>query len=283
MTEPGREPAAESGREPTAGSGSEPIRDHLREQLRERLRPSRFGPSALATPANAITFTRLLATPVLVVLVAVGGTGWAPFVVALAIGATDTVDGWIARRQGATRSGAFLDPLADKVVVLGVLFALAARSEVAWWPVGLIAVREVAMSVYRSLVGRRGVSIPARPSAKMKTLVQGLAILLALTPPLVPQRTAIGVALWVAVAFTLVTGAQYLVDGRRAARSVVPVVAEPGAAIAGTGKLTPTGGSPTGGTPAGGTPAGGTPAGGTPAGGSPVLPYENLAMRHGRR
>ena len=74
------------------------------------------------------------------VLVAVGGTGWAPFVVALVIGATDVMDGWVSRRQGATRSGAFLDPLADKVAVLSVLFALAARNQVAWWPVGLIAV-----------------------------------------------------------------------------------------------------------------------------------------------
>jgi CDP-diacylglycerol--glycerol-3-phosphate 3-phosphatidyltransferase len=137
------------------------------------------------------------------------------------------MDGWIGRRQGATRSGAFLDPLADKVAVLSVLCALAARGEVAWWPVGLIAVREVAMSVYRSLAGRRGVSIPARPSAKLKAWVQGIAILLALTPPVAAHLVVIDSAMWVAVAFTLVTGAQYLVDGSRAARSVTPVADQP--------------------------------------------------------
>ncbi|HUC37796.1 MAG TPA: CDP-alcohol phosphatidyltransferase family protein [Acidimicrobiales bacterium] len=199
--------------------GTEP----LREQIRQRLSPSRFGPSALATPANAVTVARLLATPVLVVLVAVGGTGWAPFGVALAIGATDGVDGWIARRQGTTRSGAFLDPLADKVVVLSALFVLGAKSEVSWVPVGLIAAREVAMSVYRALVGRGGVSIPARWSAKIKTLVQGIAVLLALAPPMSAHRGAIGAVLWVAVAFTLVTGAQYLVDGRTAVHSAQTV------------------------------------------------------------
>jgi CDP-diacylglycerol---glycerol-3-phosphate 3-phosphatidyltransferase len=199
----------------------EPAREQLREQLRERLRPSRFGPSALATPANAITLARLLATPLLVLLVALGGTGWAPFAVALAIGATDGFDGWIARRQGTTRSGAFLDPLADKVVVLSALFVLAAKAEMSWWPVGLIAAREGAITVYRSLVGRRGISIPARWSAKIKTLVQGVAILLALVPPVAPHRTAVGAVLWLAVAFTLVTGGQYLLDGRRASRSSV--------------------------------------------------------------
>ena len=78
------------------------------------------------------------------------------------------------------------------------------------------------MSVYRVVVGRRGVSIPARASAKVKTLLQGVAGLLCLAPSLAPQRTAVlDVAVWVAVAFTVVTGAQYLFDGRRASRQAV--------------------------------------------------------------
>ena len=185
---------------------------------RERIRPSTFGPSALITPANAITIARLLATPALVAMIAVGGPGWAPFTVAFAIGLTDGVDGWLARRMGTTRSGAFLDPLADKVAVVAALFALAARGEVSWVPVAIIAAREAGMSLYRSLVGRRGVSIPARVSAKVKTLVQGVAVLLCLAPSVAPHRRVLEVALWVAVAFTVVTGAQYLADGRRAAR-----------------------------------------------------------------
>lgn len=183
------------------------------------VRAPTFGPSALATPANAVTVARLLATPVLIAMVALRGAGYAPFAVALAIGCTDGVDGWIARRQGATRSGAFLDPLADKVIVVGTLMAIAGRGELSWWPVALIAGRELYMSVYRVVVGRRGVSIPARPSAKVKTLVQGLAILLCLLPPVAPHTVVLSVAIWVAVAFTLATGAQYVADGRRAAQA----------------------------------------------------------------
>ena len=112
-----------------------PVGRDVSEPLRERMRVSTFGPSALNTPANAITVARLLATPVLVVMIVVHGPGWAPFGVALAIGLTDGVDGWLARRQGTTRSGAFLDPLADKAAVVGALCAVAAKGEVSWLPV----------------------------------------------------------------------------------------------------------------------------------------------------
>lgn len=216
-----KEPVPEAAVASVAGGPGKAVRGgEPPKALRELLRPLRFGPSAVATPANAITIARLLATPPLVALVAIGGAGWAPFAVALGIGLTDGVDGWIARRQGATRSGAFLDPLADKVVVLAALFVLAAKAELSWLPVGLIAAREIAMSAYRSVVGRRGVSIPARLSAKIKTLVQGVAILLAVAPGVSPHRTAVGAVLWLAVAFTLVTGVQYLIDGRKALSGV---------------------------------------------------------------
>lgn len=180
--------------------------------------PSTFGPSALATPANAVTFARLLATPILIAMVAARGPGWPQVVLGAAIGLSDLLDGWIARRQGTTSSGAFLDPLVDKVVVVGVFAALAARGEIAWLPVALIAGRELSMSVYRSVMARRGVSIPARRSAKIKTLVQGLALLLCLMPPTSGHSALVEAGVWVAVAFTVVTGVQYVLDGRRAAR-----------------------------------------------------------------
>jgi CDP-diacylglycerol--glycerol-3-phosphate 3-phosphatidyltransferase len=229
VTDPGAAPVFDApgdqpGGQPGGHLGGHPA-EHLGERrveppvtpLAERVRQYTFGPSALLTPANAITVARLLATPAVVVTVAMHGAGWWPFAVAFTIGATDGVDGWLARRQGTTRSGAFLDPLADKAVVLSLLFVLAAKAEFSWLPVALIAAREVGMSVYRSLAGRRGISIPARQSAKIKTLVQGIAILLALAPSVASHLVVLSVAIWAAVAFTLVTGGQYLLDGRRAA------------------------------------------------------------------
>jgi len=177
-----------------------------------------FGPSALATPANAVTMARLLATPIFVGLIVVEGATWLTVAVGAAVAMSDGIDGWVARRQGTTRSGAFLDPLADKVVVLSAFFALAAEGHLPWAPVLLIAAREVGMSAYRSWAGRRGVSIPARNSAKVKTLVQDLAIATCLIPPLAHEHGLQLGAVWLAAALTVFTGAEYLQDGRRALR-----------------------------------------------------------------
>jgi CDP-diacylglycerol--glycerol-3-phosphate 3-phosphatidyltransferase len=180
-------------------------------------RVTTFGPSAVLTPANGITGLRLLATPLLISLIVVWGADWPTFVLWGALSVTDGIDGWVARRQGTTRSGAFLDPLADKVVVVGALVALAAKGIVWWPPVAVIAAREVSMSVYRSLVGRRGVSIPARTTAKVKTVLQDAAIALCLIPPLTGHRSVLDTAIWVAVVATVFTGGQYFLDGRRVA------------------------------------------------------------------
>ena len=175
-----------------------------------------FGPSALVTPANAVTVARLLAAPVYVVMLVVWGASWINVVVGLVLAGSDGLDGYMARRHGTTRSGAFLDPLADKAVVLGALVTLAAQGHLPWVPVILIAIREVGMQLYRSWVGRRGVSIPARNSAKLKTLVQDIAVGTCIIPPLAHQHDLQVAMIWFACALTLYTGAEYLIDGRRA-------------------------------------------------------------------
>lgn len=174
-----------------------------------------FGPSALATPANAVTVTRVAVAPVLFALVARHDHTWPVFVLWVLLSATDGADGWLARRQGTTRSGAFLDPLADKVLVLGAMAVLVATGRFWWLPVAAIAVRELVVSAYRSYVGRRGISVPARPWAKVKTVVQDVAVGFALLPLTSHRHPGVAEAvLWVAVALTLVTGAQYLLDSR---------------------------------------------------------------------
>jgi len=178
---------------------------------------STYGPSAIKTPANAVTTVRLLVSPVLFALISHEGASWAVFSLWTALALTDGLDGYIARRQGTTRSGAFLDPLADKVLVLGAM-AMLVSIDVFWWlPVALIGVREVAISVQRTYWSRRGLAIPATRMAKWKTLVQALAVGFALMPPTAEDASWLSISLlWVAVVLTLVSGLQYVVAGRAA-------------------------------------------------------------------
>ena len=85
-----------------------------------------FGPSALATPANAVTLARILILPVQVALILDEGSEWAALALWLVLAGSDVFDGWLARRHGVTRSGAFLDRLADKFLVIGAMVALVA-------------------------------------------------------------------------------------------------------------------------------------------------------------
>src|SRR4051795_10085851 len=149
------------------------------------------------------------------------------------------MNGWLARRHGTTRSGAFLDPLADKILVLGAMAALVAKGVLWWLPVAIIAVREVALSAYRSYVGRRGVSVPARLQAKVKTWVQAVAVGLAIAPVSGDGYRGFRVGvLWAAVALTVVTGVQYLWDGRK----VITSLGGPGSVPERSGGAPPQGG-----------------------------------------
>lgn len=174
-----------------------------------------FGPSALLTPANAITLARLALVPVLLAAIVETGDAWSTLALWIVLAGSDGIDGWLARKQGTTRSGAFLDPLADKALVLGAMVCLVVEQVFWWLPVALIATREISMSLYRSYVGRRGVSIPARLSAKVKTVLQEVAVGFALLPLTADERWIANTVLWFAVALTIVSGIQYLVDGRR--------------------------------------------------------------------
>jgi CDP-diacylglycerol---glycerol-3-phosphate 3-phosphatidyltransferase len=169
-------------------------------------RISRFGPSALLTPANLVTALRFALTVPLLQVIAIDGVSWRATVGWILLASTDGLDGWLARRGGTTRSGAFLDPLADKFLAIGGLASLAAKGIFPWVAVVLIATREVGVSLYRAAAGRRGVSMPARQLGKMKTVFQLVAVGAALCPSTADYPGLALSILWMAVALTLVSG-----------------------------------------------------------------------------
>jgi CDP-diacylglycerol--glycerol-3-phosphate 3-phosphatidyltransferase len=178
-----------------------------------------YGPSALATPANAVTILRLLVTVPLLMMIVDRTDSWPAVMLWIALCITDGIDGYLARRQGTTRSGAFLDPLADKVLVLGAMVALVAAGSFWWLPVAVIAVREVAISLFRSYWVRQGLAVPASQMAKAKTVVQEIAVGFALLPLTSDHFWIASSVLWVALVLTIISGAQYVHAGSRVTRT----------------------------------------------------------------
>ena len=178
-------------------------------------RVPRYAYTAWVTPANGVTLLRIAITPVVLMFLARREFDAPTFLLWWVLCMTDGIDGMLARRFGITSSGAFLDPLADKFLVLGALVVLMLKHAF-WWPwVVIISVREVGISVYRSRIARRGVSLPARKSAKWKTVVQQFAVGFACLPwvghewPWVARWT-----LLVAVVLTVYSGWLYFADAR---------------------------------------------------------------------
>jgi CDP-diacylglycerol--glycerol-3-phosphate 3-phosphatidyltransferase len=173
----------------------------------------RYGQGALATPANFLTLGRIAITIPTLVLIHDRGAAWLTVGLWFLVTSTDSLDGWVARRDGATRSGAFLDPVADKLIVLGGLAVLADTGSIAWWPVVVIAMREFGISAYRSLAVRRGVSLPAQRLGKYKAFTQYLSVGVVILPWTANDVGLQQLVLGVAVVLTVVSGIAILRHG----------------------------------------------------------------------
>ncbi len=169
-------------------------------------------PSAVKTWANLVTVARVLIAPFILVLIpdSPGGT-WPAFGLWFVLCASDGIDGFLARRHGATNLGAFLDPLADKILVLGAMVILVANDTFWIVPVVITVARELMISLYRTFVGAKGVSVPASKIAKWKTFVQQLAVGFAILPfTALDMKWLWNGLLWTSVALALISGGQYV-------------------------------------------------------------------------
>ncbi len=130
------------------------------------------------TAADQLTVARAASVPLVVLLFAWNFHGhayWATAVFCIAM-ATDWFDGRLARRIGRTSPlGTLLDPIADKVLVLGALVMLVGLGVVPGWMVALIVVREVLITGLRQAAIERGIVLAARDLGKLKTWAQALA------------------------------------------------------------------------------------------------------------
>jgi CDP-diacylglycerol--glycerol-3-phosphate 3-phosphatidyltransferase len=177
---------------------------------------------------NAITVVRILMAPLFfwLLLADAGADGpmrwWAAVVFVVAI-STDGLDGWLARSRGlVTDLGKILDPIADKLLTSGALVCLSILGELWWWVTIVIVVREVGITVWRFIELGRGTVVPASSGGKLKTLMQSIAITLALAP----LWTIVGdwifwvnwTAMAIALALTVWSGLLYVREAFQLAR-----------------------------------------------------------------
>jgi CDP-diacylglycerol---glycerol-3-phosphate 3-phosphatidyltransferase len=181
------------------------------------------GPASIANLANVLTLLRLLLVPVFLFALFYGDghhttariVAWAIFAVACI---TDRFDGQLARNYGmATEFGAFVDPIADKTLIGAALIGLSMLGDLPWWITVLIMARELAITVLRLAVIRRGV-IPASWGGKLKTLVQAVAIGLFVLPLSGLLHTLAQVVMGIAIVLTVITGIDYVASTVREIR-----------------------------------------------------------------
>lgn len=168
------------------------------------------------TLASKITFVRVLMIPAyLLTMYLSGGTAGTWMYVSLAIfiiaSLTDFVDGYIARHYNQTTDfGKFLDPLADKLLVLSAMSMFCQWGVFPAWALMIVLTREFAVTGLRLVAVQKGTVIAAGWSGKVKTAstMVGLCIMMAL--PGIPTLNWVVIA--VIVATTVYSGAEYFVQ-----------------------------------------------------------------------
>jgi CDP-diacylglycerol---glycerol-3-phosphate 3-phosphatidyltransferase len=161
---------------------------------------------------DQLTIARTAAVPAVILLFAWDFPNhdyWATAVFTLAM-TTDWLDGWWARRRGQSSDlGRLLDPVADKLLVLGALIMLVERVLPAWMVAAIVA-REILVSGLRLAALQRGVLMSARDLGKLKTWSQGVAAALGglAAGGAIADQVA-WVALLVALVLTWVSGLDY--------------------------------------------------------------------------
>jgi CDP-diacylglycerol--glycerol-3-phosphate 3-phosphatidyltransferase len=184
---------------------------------------------------NSLSVTRIFLVPLLVVVLLTEFEGRQILgipkeIVGAAIFAfaslTDWADGYLARRRKqVTPLGQFIDPLADKLLILAALVSLLSMDLAPAWMVAVIIGRELTVTTFRSIAYSRGVVVPASQLGKIKMVAQVVAILALILghgrrPVLMLLGTA---ALWVVVVAALVSAVDYF---RRFSLILSPRVAD---------------------------------------------------------
>jgi len=164
---------------------------------------------------NALTISRIFLVPLLLAVLLTGKLVpakelWASAIMLIAA-ATDTLDGYFARRRGqVTTLGVLLDPVADKLLISAAFISLVELGAVKAWMAVIIIGREFAVSGLRSIASSQGFTIQASDLGKAKMVTQVIAVVLILLGFRYEGLRLLGdIALWLVVFFALASAVGY--------------------------------------------------------------------------
>ena len=181
--------------------------------------------SILRLIPNILTLFRSFAAIILPLIIIYGGEIGALIATPILIlaGVSDYFDGFYARKYNVTSNfGKILDPVADKLLVIGIIFAIAAENMLdyyyAFFPALLIILREILISGLRESISSYKISLKVTLLAKWKTTIQLIAcgsFLVWRSNPFFYNIDILGlisyILLWIAAIITLITGLQYII------------------------------------------------------------------------
>ena len=184
--------------------------------------------SKLLNVPNALSLVRVFLAPLVLLFLSLGINTTVPLfsfitddaptwgdilagVVFIVAAVTDSLDGYIARKHRlVTTLGKFIDPLADKVLVIAAMIALVDLHRIPAWIVLVIITREFVVTGLRLVAAAEGVVIAASRGGKLKTVFQIVALSMLILK--VPGGT---ILMWAAMILTVWSGMEYLIDGSR--------------------------------------------------------------------
>lgn len=168
--------------------------------------------------ANWLTIVRIILIPVFVSLL-VYRRPTAALVVFLLASLTDMLDGYIARHRGhPTRLGAFLDPMADKLLLTASFITLTYLKVIPFWITAVVISRDLVLMLGAVLIHMSGGTIYPTPTwlGKASTFFQMVTVLVAMLATYVFKMPAAAkIFFWITALFTAASGIQYLYKGTR--------------------------------------------------------------------
>ena len=164
---------------------------------------------------NGVTIIRIAAIPIILLLLFTSGQTYKIItaLLFLFVAGTDTLDGYLARRRGmVTTLGKFLDPLADKLLIVTALIALIPARGIPFWMVIVIVGREIAVTGLRGIAVSQDIVISASALGKYKTVfeVASISFLIFDGNLFSIDFHQVGmVLLWIAMGIAVISGINY--------------------------------------------------------------------------